>query len=331
MIRDLASAIGYRWRIIMTGSYRFPRVQVIPQLGRASLAIDGIERVGYQFGEDTSRPFLFPLVGPSGAILTRLGHPNPIGHEHHKSIWFGHGSVGGINFWEERPNTDIRIRHRSVRLYHDGSNWGGMVAELDWWAHGRSVLRQELTIVLEPSPYNGYALDLQSRFDSPDGNPVEFGPTNLGFLGVRVAKTMSEQFGGGRLTDARGSRGEAVIVGGASQWVDYSGPSAPGKIEGICLMNHPSNPNSPSYWHVRGDGCMGASFNLQSNYGVARDHSLCLRYRLVVHSGHAEPEVLNPAWESFANTPAYVIASPGPNELAALARGETTTGTRFGL
>ena len=121
----------------MTGSYKFPRVQVIPQIGRASLGIDGVERVGYEFGEGSARPFLFPLIGPSGNVLTRLGHPNPIGHEHHKSIWFGHASVGGINFWEERPNTDIRIRHRSVRLYQDGEDWGGLVADLDWWAHGR--------------------------------------------------------------------------------------------------------------------------------------------------------------------------------------------------
>ena len=39
----------------MTGTYAFPRVQVIPQIGRASLCIDGVERVGYEFGEGTSR------------------------------------------------------------------------------------------------------------------------------------------------------------------------------------------------------------------------------------------------------------------------------------
>jgi hypothetical protein len=302
----------------MTGSFRFPRVQVIPGIGRASLGIDGIERAGYEFGEGASRPFLFPLVGPSGAALTRLGHPDPIGHEHHKSIWFGHGSVGGINFWEERPNTDIRIRHRLVRLYQDGGTWGGLVTELDWWAHGRSVLHQELTIVIEPCSYNGYTLDLQSRFDSPDGKPVELGRTNFGFLGVRVAKTMSEQFGGGRLTDARGASGEAAIMGNASRWVDYSGPSAPGKIEGICVMDHPSNPNHPTHWHVRGDGWMGVSFNRESAYGVAQDHSLSLRYRLLVHSGHADTDVLNRAWDAFAAAPAYALDPPGRGGLVTL-------------
>ena len=164
----------------MTGSYVFPRVQVIPQIGRASLCIDGVERVGYEFGEGPSRPFLFPLVGPSGAVLTRLGHPNPIGHEHHKSIWFGHGSVGGINFWEERPNTDIRIRHRSraavpgwARLGGPGRRTGLVGPRPGDPAPGtddRDRARPDSTAI---------ALDLQSRFDSPDGSPVELGTDEL--------------------------------------------------------------------------------------------------------------------------------------------------------
>jgi hypothetical protein len=307
----------------MTGSYRFPRVQVIPQIGRASLCLDGFERVGYEFGEGASRPFLYPLMGPSGAVLTRLGHPKPIGHEHHKSVWFGHKSVAGINFWEEQPGTDIRIRHRRVRLYRDGHDWGGLVADLDWWAEGRSILRQELTIVIGPGRFNGYTLDLQSRFESAEGRPVELGRTNFGFLGVRVAKTMSEQFGGGQLTDARGARGEAAIFGTASRWVDYSGPSAPGTVEGICVMDHPSNSNQPTHWHVRGDGWIGASFNRVSPYGVARDHPLTLRYRLLVHSGNADPVVLNPAWEAFAQSPVHSVVPAERREVKATTRNDT--------
>ena len=53
----------------MTGSYTFPRVQVIPQIGRASLCIDGVERVGYEFGEGASRPFLVPAGRSFGRRL----------------------------------------------------------------------------------------------------------------------------------------------------------------------------------------------------------------------------------------------------------------------
>ncbi|HEV3122019.1 MAG TPA: DUF6807 family protein, partial [Isosphaeraceae bacterium] len=163
----------------MTSNFTFPRAQALPGIDRASLRIDGLERVGYEFGLGKARPFLFPVIGPSGAELTRMGHPNPVGHEHHKSVWFGHQKVGGVNFWEERAGTDIRVRHRRVVLYQEGADWGGLVAEIDWWAQGQALLRQRLVIGIEPQADGGFALDLQSRFNAADG-PVELGQTNFG-------------------------------------------------------------------------------------------------------------------------------------------------------
>jgi hypothetical protein len=306
----------------MTGSPVFPRVQAIPDVGRASLRLDGVERAGYEFAEGGTRPFIYPLVGSSGACLTRIGHPNPIGHEHHKSVWFGHQKVAGINFWEDRPGADIRIRHRCVRLYHDGNKWGGLVADLDWWANGRSHLRQELVLVIEPTRHGGFALDFQSRLESSGGEPVELGKTNFGFLGVRVAKSMSEQFGGGRLMDARGSLGERAVFGQPGPWVDYAGPSAAATTEGICFMDHPSNPGHPVRWHVRADGWMGPSFNGESAYGVARDHPLDLRYRLLVHLGQPSQADLGRDWEVFAAAPPYSIIPPHGTSLPALSRSD---------
>jgi hypothetical protein len=285
-------------------AFVFPRVQALPDVpDRASLRIDGIERVGYEFGLGKARPFLYPVIGPSGAWLTRMGHPDPVGHQHHKSVWFGHQSVAGINFWEERPGTDIQIRHRRVVLYQDGPDWGALVAELVWWAHGRALLEQRLTIVLEPCADGGFALDLQSHFESID-MPIELGQTPFGLLGVRVAKTMSEQYGGGRLTNSEGATGAATIFAKPARWVDYSGPSAPGTIEGIAYFDHPGNPHHPTAWHVRADGWMEAAFNLAAAHGVASGHPLDLRYRLLIHAGPADPGALDAAWRRFAATPA---------------------------
>jgi hypothetical protein len=305
----------------MTGSYEFPRFQVIPQVGRASLCWGGVERVAYEYGPGCARPFLFPLVGASGAYLTRMGHPDPVRDSHQKSVWFGHENVAGINFWDDRPGTDIRIRHRRARLYHDACDCGGLMAELDWWAHGKAVLLQELTIAIEPFRDGGFALDLQSRLDSPDGAPIELGPSGSGLVGVQVAKTLSEEFGGGRLMAADGSRGADRIMGKPARWVDYTGPSAPGVVEGICFMDHPSNPNHPARWHVGRAGLMSPSFNPESPYGVARGHSLELRYRLLVHAGRLERDDLERAWAEFAPVRAYAVWVP-PHAPAGLRRGE---------
>jgi hypothetical protein len=297
----------------VTNPFSFPRVQVIPEVDRASFLVDGVERLVYHFGTGGSRPFVFPLVGPSGASLTRMGHPNPVGHEHHKSIWFGHQKIDGIDFWGERPNTDIRIRHQKVTLYHDGDMFGGLVAELAWWAHGHAVLRQQLTAAIEPLDGGELALDIQSRFEAVD-LPIEFGQTNFGFLGVRVAKTLSEQFGGGTLRNDQGATGEASIFGKRSRWVDYSGLSKPGVTEGICYMDHPANTQHPTAWHVRRDGWMEAAFNFDSPHGVAADHPLELRYRLFVHRGIPSTNTLQIAWERFAATPPYQT-SQGPGSV----------------
>ena len=237
--------------------------------------------------------FLFPLVGPSGADSDAPGPSQP-----------DRPRAPQVDLvWPRERRRDQFLGRAAQHRYPDSASvgaalpgwtdWGGLVADLDWWAHGQ----------VDPAPGaddRDRALPVQWLLARPSvairlagwQARSSSGQTNFGFLGVRVAKTMSEQFGGGRLTDARGSRGEAAIMGKASRWVDYSGPSAPGKIEGICVMDHPSNPNHPTHWHVRGDGWMGASFNRESPYGVARDHSLCLRYRLLVHSGYADPDVL---------------------------------------
>ena len=299
----------------MKTPFSFPKVQVVPGLDRADFLVDGVLRTSYQFGSDGKRPFLFPLLGPSGAMLTRMGHPNPVGHEHHKSVWFGHQKVNGVNFWEERATNDVSVKHRRVVLYHDGDDWGGLVAEIDWWAGGRSVMRQRLIVALQPLGGGQFALDLQSRFEVVDG-PVELGQSNFGFLGVRVAKTISEQFGGGLLRNDQGVSGEPALFGKAARWVDYSGPTSRGEAsdEGTCYMDHPDNPHHPTPWHVRKDGWMEAAFTLKEPFGIARDHPLDLRYRLLVHSGRPTRELLQNSWEDYARTPAYAV-TPGRGEI----------------
>ena len=122
--------------------FPFPRVQALSDAhDRATLRIDGNERVGYEFGPTDTRPFLYPLIGSSGRMLTRMGHPNPVGHEHHKSIWFGHEKVNSVNFWADQPKKDIRILHRRVAAYRDGTDWAALAADLEWRAEGRLPMR----------------------------------------------------------------------------------------------------------------------------------------------------------------------------------------------
>ena len=301
--------------------FEFPRCQAIPGINRASFLIDGREVAGYDFGVGSSRPFFYPLLGPSGRMLTRIGHPNPVGHEHHKSVWFAHQFVDGVNFWGEPDGRDVQIRHRRVNWYEDGHDWAALASDIEWYAEGRVRMAQSLIAAVEPIEGGGFALDLQSRFTSPSGNPVELSKTNFGFLGVRLAKTLSEQFGGGQLTNADGDTGEDAIFGHRSRWVDDSGPAAPEVVEGICYFDHPDNPRHPTHWHVRRDGWMGAAFCLEEPYGLALDHPLDLRYRLLIHPGPADRSSLQSHWEHFAGLPPYDFKSIGDGPFPTIRRG----------
>ena len=74
--------------------------------------------------------------------------------------------------------------------------------------------------------------------------------------------------------------------------MDYSGSIAVGEgperrptVEGVTYFDHPSNPRFPTYWHVREDGWMGASFGMQEPFTIHRDKPLVLRYLLYAHGG----------------------------------------------
>src|SRR6476469_7982909 len=99
-----------------------PRVQAVPQAyDQISFQVDGSEIARYHFGKELRRPFVFPLIGPSGRSLTRMGHPHdPDSHSHHNSVWVSHESVNGISFWGDHGKG--RIVHQKFEGIEDADD-----------------------------------------------------------------------------------------------------------------------------------------------------------------------------------------------------------------
>lgn len=287
-----------------------PRCRVVPLPGfQTSVQIDGVERVRWHFGGEYTRPFFYPLIGPAGRSLTRIGHPGAPNHDHHRSIWFAHAKVLGIDFWSE--NTPARIRQQEWLVYDDGDDEAVLAARLGWYDghEPRELLRQDLVAAVRPGPADGETLlELQATF-IPTSDQLEFGQTNFGFLAVRVAKSLSEHFGGGRLTDSEGRTGEPAIFGQRARWMDYSGPVVAGRPdEGITYFDHPSNPRHPTHWHVREDGWMGASACMKEPLVTTRDRPLVLRYLLHAHGGPLDPHRAEQVARDFAARGPFTVA-----------------------
>lgn len=291
------------------------RCEVVPLANHeVSLRIDGVEMTRWHYGSEYPRPFFFPFNGPSGASLTRMGHPGAPNHDHHRSVWFAHHDLEGHDFWSDTSETTIRQKHWIA--YVDGDDEAVMASLLGWYDEdGVEVVEQELVVALIPSSEGECFLEFQSTFRAPSGrSSVRIGKTNFGFLAVRVAKSVSTYFGGGKISDSEGRVGEPAIFGKQSRWMDYSGRVAAGppsarrwRSEGMTYFDHTRNMRYPSFWHVREDGWMGASFGFEKEHVITADVPLVLRYLLHAHHGAYRPERATEVAAEFAKRPGFSI------------------------
>jgi hypothetical protein len=281
-----------------------PRMQVVPlPLGEASVLCDGREISRYYFGGELRRPFLFPLVGPSGRSLTRMGHPrDPNGHSHHNSVWISHHDVGGVAFWNDAKTSSGRIVHQRVVRYEDADD-EALIEVLNHWideAAGDKVLLQEQRAMrFRPQAGGQWLLVLDLTLAAPR-QAVTLGKTNFGVSGVRMAKTIGVHDGGGMIRNSEGAINEPQVHEKPSRWVDYSGPITAGAREGITLLDHPQNPNHPTVFHVRDDGWMGAALTFAAPRTIEPAAPLKLRYGLWVHAGVPAPAQIDEKFAEFA-------------------------------
>ena len=266
-----------------------PRMQVLPLPdSQASVEREGREIARYYFGKELFRPFVYPLVGPSGKSLTRMGHPrDPNGHSHHNSFWVSHHDVGGVGFWNDAKTSEGRIVHQRVLRYED-SDEEALIEVLNHWVdgagRGKTLLEERRAMRFFPQEGGQWLLVLNLAFSAPK-EPVTLGKTNFGFVGVRMAKTIGVHDGGGMIRNSEGAVNEPQVHEKAARWVDYSGNLPGGKREGITLFDHPRNSNHPTVFHVRDDGWMGAAFNFAAPHTIQPGQPLVLRYGLWVHEG----------------------------------------------
>jgi hypothetical protein len=258
----------------------------------------------YHFGAGLRRPFVFPVVGPSGPSLTRMGHPrDPQGHSHHNSVWVAHNVVNGLSFWDDRAKG--RIVHQRLDQYEDLGDVSWVTATNHWVDEGKAnqvllVERRRTAVQLLPDGEMWLYIDVQ--LEAPKDRPVTLGKTPFGLVGVRMAKTVGANDGGGEIRNSAGKSGEKEVFWQPAKWVDYSGPIREGTLEGITLMDHPSNPNHPTVFHVRSDGWMGSSLTFDGDRAIEPGKPLRVRYGLFVHAGKPAAGALEKRWAEFAKT-----------------------------
>ncbi len=279
-----------------------PAVQVIPLPDdRASFQHNGRELTRYHFGPTLMRPFCYPVAGPAGRSLTRMGHPHdPITHSHHNSVWISHNDVGGTSFWDDRGAG--RIVHQRIEQYADGEASAWLLATAAWKTReGKTLLVERRRIEVRPSETaDRWLMIVDLQLETPGNTPVTLGQTPFGMIGVRMAKTIGVHDGGGRILNSHGQRDEANVFRKPARWVDYSGPVTREQTGGVTLLDHPSNPGHPAPFHVRNDGWMGACLTLDKPLVIEPGRPLRLRFGLWMHDGVPKADEIEQRWQTFS-------------------------------
>lgn len=270
------------------------------------------------------KPYLYPVIGPSGRAMTRAYPMEEVegearDHNHQRSFWFTHGNVNGYDFWASDPKNNPSPKYGTIRQTSaDVLATGGAVAILrttdDWLApDGSKVCSDErkLTLYASESPR---ILDVEVTIKATAG-PVTFGDTKEGMFGVRVASSMDVKRGeGGKITNAEGIT-DLDAWGKPSSWVDYTGPVG-GEIVGVAILNHPESFRYPTTWHVRDYGLFAAnpfgygdfkSVAAEGAHTLPAGESMTFRYRVILHEGTTGEAGIARRFESFANPPGIEV------------------------
>ncbi len=251
----------------------------------------------YQFSADEKYPFFFPVNGPSGAGITSMRNGL---YPHHSSLFFGCDQVNGGNYWQD----DLQ-RGQILSLNAAVSDATGQTVVLTdqciWKRPGAPApIRDQRRIVITAPDTSHYLIDFDITLDMLE--TVVIGQTNHSLFSVRMAPDLSV-VGGGTLVNAEGAKGENDTFGKPSAWMDCSGIRM-GKMEGLAIMQHPSNPWFPVPWFTRDYGFFSPTpLNWLHDEGGSitfqKGERLRLRYRVAVHAGDAVTADIAGIYEEF--------------------------------
>ena len=247
----------------------------------------------YNVKADLPKPFMFPVRGSDGTVLTRdiIYDRSKGDHPHHKGIWVAVDEIGGVQHWAEKG----KIVNREIEFVIERGNPAQMRVTNDWLDEEEKPVVTETTLI---SIFENGLFTYDIRFTGVRPGPIEFGDTKEGLLGFRMVDSMQEtpkksKDPGGVVVNATGVTGTRDTWGRPTDWIDYSGQVG-GKTFGVALFDHPLNFRRSRY-HVSNYGLFSISpFGEAAYTGKKRPadpfyllpgDEMRLRYGLYIHDG----------------------------------------------
>lgn len=278
----------------------------------------------FLYPDTLEKPVLYPIYASNGTVITRGFplHPNagePTDHPHHIGLWFNYENVNGLDFW----NNSYAIAKEKKHLYGwiktdsitetKGGKTGVLSFHANWTNQQNEVLLEETTRYEFSGKGHERCIDRITVLKA--NTEVTFTDAKDGLLGLRLthalqipaAQTKKFTDDKGNVTEVKGSvdniaNGNYITSEGKQGDSAWSTRGIWCKVYGrvgndsvsVAIIDHPANPNYPTFWHARGYGLFAANplgekifTNGKSvkNLRLAKGESVCFRYRVVIQDG----------------------------------------------
>jgi len=289
------------------------RISQLP--GTLRIDVGGEPFCEYHFQQTNSRPYLYPIRGPGGLAMTRHWPMREVegeerDHVHHRSFWWAHGDVNGVDFWSESAKAG-RTVHDAFLAIESGPK-SGLVR-----SRNRLVQKDGALVAVSEQTMRFWGerdarwIDFAVTVRASNGELV-FGDTKEGTMALRLAETMRLKpnkagLGSGHIVNSEGLR-EGATWGQRAKWVDYYGP-VEGQVVGVAIFDHPKNPRYPTWWHVRDYGLFAANpfgihdFERQpadaGKLVVPSGESVTFQYRFYFHRGDEQAGAVAGRYEEY--------------------------------
>ncbi len=318
-----------------------PAVKLTPLADRVRVEIGGQFFTDYVFGEGASRPYCYPILASDGMPLTRNFPMKEVAgedtdHPWHRSFFFAHSIVNGVDFWNEGAGDAGRSPKDKGKTVHDAviETTSGAVGTLHtrnrWVApSGKLIATDDRTLRFQ-AVAEGRFIDFEITIHATADEPLLMGDNKDGTMATRLAqwmtmphlvnakdaegKTIKKETGGtGHIVSAKGDK-DAAVWGTRADWCDYHAEHA-GQTYGVAIFDHPQNLRHPTWWMARDYGLFGANpfgwhdyekeFKDQPHKGdhtIPAGGSLTLRYRVFFHLGDEQAAHVAAHYADYAKT-----------------------------
>jgi Methane oxygenase PmoA len=278
----------------------------------------------FLYPDSLEKPVLYPLHASNGTVVTR-GFPldpqpnDPTDHPHHIGMWFNFENVNGLDFW----NNSYAIPKEKKQLYGwiktdkiikvSGGKKGMLTYHANWTNQQNDVLLEETTSFEFSGTAHRRIIDRVTVLKA--NTTVLFTDAKDGLLGIRLAHalqipTKEDQ----KFTDNKGN--VTIVKGGTDnipngnyitsegkqgndawstrgRWCKVYGKMGNDSIS-ITVIDHPGNPNYPTFWHARGYGLFAANplgekiftkDKSAKNLQLKKGESVTFRFRIIIDDG----------------------------------------------